>query len=190
MVLNGVDYALIAVFFISILGGLFRGGVKEIISLLTWIAAFFIASTFAKPLANACIGSGETPSLFPLSVSFIVLFFGTIIIGSLLGYFATRVVEGGGISIFNRLLGGMFGFARGYLINILIIFLVQLTAVAKQPYWTQSSLVNTFQPTVQWLGEKVQPGFESLKSRVGKTIEGMTSGGENSVVGVYQGRQD
>ena len=206
MAFNWVDYALLAVFFISILGGLFRGGVKEIMSLLTWIAAFIIASLFAKPLANAFAGSEGTQSvissaskgaldmsastqvsLFGLGVSFIVLFFGTIIIGALLGYLANRVVEAGGISIFNRFLGGIFGLVRGYLINLLIVFLVQLTAVAEQPYWTQSSLVRTFQPTVKWLGNKVQPGFESLKSRVGQTLEGIKSGTENSAVGVYQG---
>jgi membrane protein required for colicin V production len=195
MALNWVDYALLAVFFISIVGGLVRGGVREVISLCTWIAAFFIASTFAKPLANAFSAGNDAQSTlssvphisyFALGVSFAVLFFATIIVGTIFGYLATRVVEGGGISFFNRLLGGVFGFARGYLVNLLIVFLVQLTAFAERPIWTQSSLVHSFQPTVKWLGDKVQPGFESLKSRVGESIEGVSSGVENSVMGIYQ----
>ena len=205
MTFNWVDYLLLAVFFISVVGGLMRGGVREVMSLLTWIAAFIVASLFAKPVASYFAGSqsaqslissastgsfgmsaGSQVSLFALGVSFTVLFFATIIAGSLLGYFANRIVEGGGISIVNRVLGGTFGFVRGYLIDLLIIFIVQLTPFSQENYWIQSSIVAGFQPTVQWLGNKVQPGFESLKSRMGQTLEDMTSGAEGSIMGVYQ----
>lgn len=198
MVLNWVDYALLAVFFISILGGLVRGGVREIISLCTWIAAFIIAGLFAKPLAlafsssesvQATISSAATSpiaettanqvSMFALGISFLVLFLVTILVGSLIGYFANRIVEGAGISFFNRFLGAIFGFVRGYLFVLLIVFIVQLSPISQQTYWTNSSLVKSFQPAAEWLGNKVQPGIESLKSRVGQTLENITSGAQN-----------
>ena len=205
MAFNWVDYVFLAIFFISILGGLLRGGVREVISLLTWIAAFIVAGFFAKPLAKVFTNSEGTQhvmssassgvfggsaasqvTLFSLGASFVLLFIVTIIVGSLFGYFANRVVEGGGISFFNRLLGGIFGLGRGYLVNLFIIFMVQLSPLAEQNYWHESFFVQKFQPTVQWLGDKIQPGLESLKSRVGKTLEDMSSGTENAVMGVYQ----
>ncbi len=190
MAFNWVDYILLGIFFISILGGLMRGGVREVMSLITWIAAFIIAGKFTKPLASAFAGSEASVngdvSVFALGISFCALFFGTIIVGSLIGYFANRVVEGAGVSIFNRFLGGIFGFARGYLVNLLVVFIVQLTPTAQSKNWTDSVLANKFQPTAQWLGEKVQPGFESLKSKMGQTLEDITSGAQNSIMGVYQ----
>lgn len=202
MAFNWVDYVLLAILFVSILGGLLRGGVREILSLCTWIAAFIISGLFAKPLALAftssdgvqsTITSASTGSfggaaagqvsMFALGASFLVLFLATILVGSLIGYFANRIVEGGGISFFNRLLGGLFGLARGYLIDLLIVFIVQLSPISQQSYWTNSTLVKSFQPMAEWLGNKVQPGIDSLKSRVGQTLENITSGAQNSLGG-------
>ncbi|HSW69410.1 MAG TPA: CvpA family protein [Gammaproteobacteria bacterium] len=192
MALNWVDYVIVAVFLISILGGFVRGGVREILSLLAWIAAFVVAGLFAKPVASyfasshsatsaVSSASGGEVSSVAIGVSFAVLFFVTLIVGALIGYFANRMVEGGGVSVTNRLLGGIFGFGRGYLVNLLVIFIVQLTAVAEEDYWTKSSLVREFQPSVKWLNNKIEPGLESLKTRVGKTLESMTNGVENSL---------
>lgn len=201
MAFNWVDYLILAVFLISVLGGLVRGGVREVLSLITWVAAFIIAGLFAKPLAAAFAGSDSAQSalasassslssvsatsdhisLFALGVSFLALFLGTILAGTFIGYFANRVVEGAGISFFNRLLGGIFGLARGFLINLLIVFIVQLSPIAEQTYWTKSALVPSFQPMVGWLGNRVQPGFESLKSRMGQTLENITTGAENTL---------
>ncbi len=194
MVFNWVDYIFLAIFVISILGGFMRGGVREIMALFTWIAAFVIAGLFARPLASAfsssesvqstafssvSTGAVDHVSMLALGISFAALFFGTILIGFFLGYLANRVVEGVGISVFNRLLGGIFGLARGYLVNLFIVFIVQLSPLSQQSAWAKSSLVPSFEPTAQWLGEKIQPGFESLKSKMGKTIEDMTSQYQN-----------
>ncbi len=203
--LNWIDYSLLAVFFISVLGGLMRGGVREIISVVTWIAAFIIAGLFSHSLAayfssspevKSALSSASTStfgvsaasqvSMLALGLSFSILFFATIIIGSLFGYFANRAVEGGGVSIGNRFIGGIFGLGRGYLIVLLIIFLAQLTPFSQQTVWSESSLVKGFQPMVQWLENIVQPGFESLKSQMGQKLEDMTSGVQNSVMGAYQ----
>lgn len=190
MTFNWVDYTLLAIFFISTVSGLLRGAVREIIALITWVAAFIVAGLFSKPVAMAFMSSDSAatatanePSMMAVSVSFAVLFLLTMLVGAVIGHFANRVVEGGGVSIFNRFLGAVFGFARGYLINLLIVFVVQLSSFAEQPYWMESSLVKTFQPTVQWLGSKVQPDIESLKSKVGQTLDSVTTKVQNSMAG-------
>ncbi|HSW94206.1 MAG TPA: CvpA family protein [Gammaproteobacteria bacterium] len=196
MTFNWVDYTLLAIFFISTVSGLLRGGAREVISLVTWIAAFIVAGLFSRPVAlafastesaqstvtTAAATAGE-PSMLALGVSFSVLFLLTLLAGSLIGYFVNRVVEGDGISFFNRFFGAVFGLARGYLVNLLIVFIGQLSPMAEQPYWMESSLVKSFQPTVQWLGSKVQPDVESLKSKVGQTLEKITTGVQNSMAG-------
>lgn len=202
---NWVDYTIIAIFIISILSGLLRGGVKEIISLLTWIAAFFVGTLFSGPLAayfsnshtaqsaltSASSGSGmdvasSQASLFAVGASFCILFFGTILIGAVIGYIMNAAVESTGVSIVNRLAGGIFGLGRGYLINLVIIFLVQLTPMSEQSFWTESVLVRSYQPAVTWLGDRVQPGLESIKSRVGQSLENFGTGVQNQGMSYFQ----
>lgn len=187
--LNWVDIIILVIFLASVLAGLIRGFVKEIISLLTWIAAFVIAVMFASKLAawftsmpsvqsmiasasNSIGTSAETSvSYIALGISFLLLFVCTLIIGSIISTIISRAIESVGIGFINRLLGGVFGLARGFLIVVAGIFLVQLTSAAQQPWWAQSQFVNSFQPAVAWVGGMVSPGLASLKERVSNTMQ-------------------
>ena len=187
--LNWVDNIILAVFLVSILAGLMRGLVREMISLLTWAAAFVIAILFSTKVAasfsgNAgvqglvnqatqVVGASATKPLSMLSIgaSFVGLFVATLIIGSVVNYFVSQAVEGRGINFSNRLLGGVFGLARGFLLVLATIFLIQLTPLSDQAYWTGSQFVHSFQPTVKWINHLVAPGLESLKSKVSDTIK-------------------
>ncbi|MCD6039908.1 MAG: cvpA [Gammaproteobacteria bacterium] len=166
----------------------------EIISIISWVAAFFIACMFAPRLAAMFAGTSGTVqttisnmagkigvdangavSILTVGVCFVALFVGTLLIGTIVGYLMTSITAVPGISFFNRILGGVFGFAKGYIINLVIIFVVQMTPVAQEPVWAQSQFVQVYQPAVAWLGNVVQPGYESLKATVGQTLDNMKS---------------
>lgn len=200
---NWVDYIILGVFFFSILAGLMRGIVKEVLSILTWVAAFIIASLFAGRLAElfthsnsgqsiisgassaAGVNAEQSISIVSLGLSFVCLFLVTLIIGSLFTNVISRAVDSAGIGIANRLFGAIFGIFRGFLINLLIVFVVQLTSLDQAESWKQSKLVPMFQPSAAWVGNLVHPGLESLKSKVGQTLQGATQ----SVIGsIYQFR--
>lgn len=186
--INWVDYIIIGVFLFSVLAGLMRGVVKEVVSVLSWLAAFIFASIFSSRLAASFTGSESVQSAVgqagstigmdasqPVSIvatglSFIGIFIVVVMIGSMLGYIMTRTIEGGGISFVNRILGGVFGLARGFLVVLLMVFLVDMTSFAAEPWWNESRFVAQYKPLVQWLSEKVQPGLESVKARVGEKI--------------------
>lgn len=187
--LNWVDNIILMVFVISILAGLMRGLVREMIALLTWAAAFVVAVLFSSKVAasfsggqavqgmvNQATGSMGVNAAKPLSMlsigaSFVGLFVATVIVGSIINYFVSRAVEGQGISFSNRLLGGVFGLARGFLLVLFTVFLIQLTPLSDQPYWTSSQFVHSFQPTIKWMSDLVSPGLENLKSKVSDTIK-------------------
>lgn len=192
--LNWVDYIIIGIFSFSILAGLFRGLIREVIALITWISAFVVSGYFANDLAQKFTGgsgqqspfsssainsmgfnTAKSVSLISVSVSFVLLFILTLVIGSLINYFISRAVDAGGISIGNRLLGGVFGLLRGFLINLVIIFLVQLSPLSQQPIWTSSQFVTAFQPAVKWLENLVYPGIESLKNNLGPKIKNLNT---------------
>jgi membrane protein required for colicin V production len=187
--LNWVDNVILFVFFMSVVAGLMRGLVKEVISLLTWLAAFVVAVLFSSKLAGIFTSSHQVQSMIsgatssigintaqPVSVlslglSFVLLFVGTLIVGSIINSMTSKAVERTGISFSNRLLGSVFGLGRGFLIALVGIFVVQLSPIQQESYWSQSQFVTAFQPAVQWLGGIVQPGFDSLKSKVSDTLQ-------------------
>lgn len=165
--LNYIDYIIIAIFLLSILAGLVRGFIREVIALATWVAAFVVASMYATPLAGALTHTSENAaqslSLVSVAVSFICIFIVILLIGMLVSYILSSLVEMGGISFFNRLLGAIFGFARGFFVVLLLVFLVQLTSFAKSDQWVGSRLLNAFQPAVKWVQDTISPNFDNLR---------------------------
>lgn len=195
--MNFLDIIILLIFFFSIIAGFARGFISEMISLATWILAVIIASMFASPLAeyftsspsvqstvsqasNAIgVNAAQPVSYFALGISFALLFFGTIIVGSIVSYVMNLMVQSGILGLGNRLLGAIFGLCRGFIINLVLIFLLQLTPIAAQAWWQQSQLVGQFQPAVAWLGNIVSPGIASLKDRLGGTMQDVNSSLQN-----------
>jgi membrane protein required for colicin V production len=184
--MNWVDYIILAIFVLSVIAGFGRGLVKEIVSIVTLIAAFVIATLFSSQLATAFTSSssvqnavGQTSSTpvtyAALGVSFALLFLATVIVGCFIGFLLNLIFKAGILGIGNRILGALFGLVRGFLINLVIIFVIQLTAFSTQPWWKQSQLVPYFEPTVERLGAIVSPTLSGLKEELSKTMENVNS---------------
>jgi membrane protein required for colicin V production len=190
---NWVDYIFLIIFFISLLMGLSRGLIKEVLSLLTWIVSIIVASMFTHRLATWFTGtpqvqsainntsntlgmnSAQPISMVSLAASFIILFIGSMIVCSIIASILSQVGNMPGISILNRLAGTVFGVARGFLINIIVVFLVELSPLSQEPSWTQSQLLPLFKPGAAIVTNLVQPGLQQLKSKVSNTIQNVGS---------------
>lgn len=193
--LNWVDYVILAIFLISILAGFSRGLAKELISLITLVVAVVVASMFATTLAaswmsspsvqnavgdasnSIAVNSGavsQTVSYAAVGLSFAVIFAGTILAGAILGFFINLALNSGVLGIGNRLLGAFFGLGRGFLLNLVLIFVLQLTAVGKQPWWLESVCVQQYQPCVAWLGAVVSPHLEMLREKAVETVQNVS----------------
>lgn len=180
---NGIDYFILVIFGLSMFVGFTRGFLKEAISLASWVIAAIVASTYASPLAAMFTGAstqaaqsafgssamGATAvqglSVLSLVISFIVLFLGVLLIGSMIGYMFSTVATGSGFGLLNRLMGVVFGGLRGYVVAVVIIFVLQLTPLGMQQAWAQSQLVQALQPSVQWFGNLASPQIQSLEMK-------------------------
>lgn len=197
--LTWVDYVILAIFFFFALMGFWRGFVREIVSLITLIAAFVIAIMFSNALAAFFTSSAsvqgavtqasgtmgmsaeQSVSYLAIGISFAVLFVGTVIIGSIIGFFLNMVFQAGILGVGNRLLGGIFGLGKGFIINVVLIFVIQLTPYSTQPAWAQSRLVQGFQPAIVWLGDIVSPALSDLKEKFDQTFQKVGSSIQESV---------
>ena len=181
---NWVDYVFIAIFVVSILGGFVRGLLREVLGLVVLVAAFIVAMMFSNALAvyftstasvqqavtTAGASADQPASYLAVGISFGVLFLGTVIVGAIINFFINLVMKATVLGIGNRLLGGLFGFFRAILINLVIVFVIQLTSMGDSDAWQQSQLVTLFQPTAAWLSNIVAPTYEDLKAKFSKTM--------------------
>ena len=141
---------------------LVRGFVREAMSLLAWVAAFIVATTFRDPLAQMLTTSIESASVRYLS-AYGMLFVATLVAGALLNSLLVQLVEVTGLSWLDRILGMGFGLARGVLVVMLICYVFQyLVPVEEEALWRGSVLI----PHVLVMQEWVEVVFSDLLTQV------------------------
>ncbi|MGV8842761.1 MAG: CvpA family protein [Pseudomonas sp.] len=149
MVFTWVDWAIVAIIAISAVISLKRGFVKEALSLLTWIIAGVVAWMFGGALAEHLSDYIDTPSARVIAAC-ALLFVATLLVGALINFLISELVRVTGLSGTDRLLGMVFGAARGGLLVVLLVGLVSLAPVQQDPWWKQSSLLPQFLMVADW----------------------------------------
>jgi membrane protein required for colicin V production len=145
-----VDFFIVALVIISALISLMRGFVKEALSLATWIMAFWVSLTFVDALDALLANRIETPSVRML-VAFFSLFIVTLIIGAMINHFVGLAVKKTGLGGTDRMIGVLFGVARGVLVVAALVLLGILTEVNQDPWWENSTFIPVLEPVAYWL---------------------------------------
>jgi membrane protein required for colicin V production len=141
------DYAVLGVIGLSLLWGVFRGFVREVISLAGWIAAAVVASTFATPAAE-WLPSGVSSPVARVAIAFVILFLAVVLAGALLGWLIASLVKAAGLGLADRVLGAIFGFVRGLLLVLVVVMLAGLTALPREVFWRESALTGPLETAV------------------------------------------
>ena len=157
---NALDWAIIAVVSLSILLSLWRGFVREAVSLAGWIAAFVIANMFVVQMEVVL-----TPWIDNVTgryvAAFAILFIATLVMANVLGALGSQVVRVTGLSLLDRLLGTAFGFARGIIIVLVVVYLLRQMAPPQNLAWLDQSQL---MPHVDMLGQWMEVLFSRYKS--------------------------
>jgi membrane protein required for colicin V production len=152
--MNGTDWVILAILGLSILIGLWRGLVAELLSLVIWIAAFWVAAAFGPAVAAQLEHVISVP-IARIGLGYALCFIAVLIIGALVRFATRRLIWSTGLSGIDRLFGMLFGFVRGVLLVTLLVFLVGLTLFTREPWWQQSVLLPQFQGLAAWLGQNI-----------------------------------
>ncbi|MGF1616014.1 MAG: CvpA family protein [Gammaproteobacteria bacterium] len=161
--MNWVDYTILGIIGLSALVSTLRGFFKEAFSLLGWVLAFWVALTYTSPLAAHLSGLISIPSV-RLGAAFFVLFVVTLLVVTLVNFLIGQLIEKTGITATDRLLGVVFGVARGVIIVAVIVLLAGLTTLPQEPWWRESSLIAHFQVIAMELRKLLPPGIASYFS--------------------------
>lgn len=149
------DYLVIFVMVTSVIIGMLRGLVKEVLSLAGWVVAFVVANAYAAALA-VMLPEVVPGAVLRLILAFIALFIGVRILMGLLAMALGALLDAGGLSLFDRALGAVFGVGRGLVIVLTAVILCGMTSLPQQDFWkdalfspfaeTGARIVKTFLP--------------------------------------------
>lgn len=120
------DTVVLVVLACSVFYSIFRGLVKEIFSLLAYVTGFFTANLYQHDLAVYVVKvlTNQTGARL---VSFILIFLGTVILVTFIGKAVSGLLSSaGGLSLFNRVMGGIVGLAKGVAIVVAVMAPLEL----------------------------------------------------------------
>lgn len=137
--MNWLDVAWLAVLGLSLLLGLWRGFIREVFSLAGWIAALGAAALFA-PDAAAVLPTAVASPVVRNVIAFLVIFIVVLLACAFAGILLSKAFRAAGLGLPDRVLGGVFGFARGALILVVFVLAAAFTSLPKEPIWRESAL--------------------------------------------------
>jgi membrane protein required for colicin V production len=156
---NLVDYSILALIGVSVIAGVFRGLVREALSLSVWILAVWLATVFS-PKFESYFSSMISSSSIRLAVAFLLIALAVLILGSIINMIIGMLISKSGLGFIDKFLGFVFGFARGVLIVALIFLVINIVELPNNTVFNQSKLAPQFKPLVTWLAQYV-PDFSS-----------------------------
>lgn len=146
--MNEVDVAILFVVGLSSLFGIWRGLVKEVLSLLTWVAALVIARIYSEAFSSFLVNMIDSENVRYVT-AFAILFIVIMMLGTLATHLMSKLLTITGLKLLDRLLGGLFGVLRG-LIIVLVIMFVSNVFVSETERWQQSILVPYGMDMIDW----------------------------------------
>ncbi len=157
--MNGADIAIVAVIALSIIVGLWRGFVRELMAIAVWFAALWLAWSGAAPGAGLLASWVEAPSLRVI-IAFGAIFSLVLAIGALATWLIGKVVHKTGLDGTDRLIGMLFGLARGVVLVVIAVLVARLTPFTADRWWRESRLLPGFEQAAAraagWLPESLR----------------------------------
>lgn len=145
-----IDVVILALIALSAILSLFRGFVREAVALATWLVALWVAMAFYEDLATILSQWIPAPSAQKIT-AFAVLFICVLLLGAIVNYLASKLVDKTGLTGTDKLLGIVFGVARGGVIVAILVLLAGLTPLPEDPWWQDSQFLGYFEELAMWM---------------------------------------
>lgn len=156
--LGTLDYVLIGIVAVSALVGLLRGLFREAMSLVVWAAALWAAAHYGEWLAPRLGGVVGNEAL-RLWAARLGLLLAVLLAGGVLTWLVAMALHATGLGATDRVVGLIFGLARGVLLTGLVVLGLGLAGFTDEPWWRQSKLLPYAAPVAETLREAAEQGL-------------------------------
>ncbi len=129
------DWLLIAILVVSVVLGLWRGAVYEVLSLLGWPIAFLLSKTVAPALVNYLPVSNETGRS---ALAYGLVFIAAMLLWAMLVWLFSKLISAAGLGWLDGLLGGVFGVLRAALVMLSLVWGAGMTDLPTHTFWQQA----------------------------------------------------
>ncbi len=144
-----IDIVIIAFFVISILVGIYRGFVKETLSVGSWALAAFIAFQYGEQ-ASVYIKPYVNKEPLDLAIAYVAVFLVSLILLSIISHIISQIFDSSGMKGIDRSIGSIFGALRAAAIVVVLILVGRFMAMDNQQWWLDSGFIPYFEPLVEW----------------------------------------
>ena len=141
------DFAVLAVIGCSVLLGLWRGVASELLALAAWVAAFFAARQFGRE-AGGLFARWLDDGALSVPAGFAAVFLAVLVIFALGRYIVSLLLRAVGLGLLDRLLGGIFGVARGLVVVLAVVLVGGMTSLPKASWWREAMLAPPLETAV------------------------------------------
>jgi membrane protein required for colicin V production len=145
-----LDWIAVTLIVVSMLFGLMRGLVFEVISLAGWVAAFIAAQWLASDVA-AWLPFGEPQATWRYPLAFVLVFVGVAFGVGLIAALTRKLITVVGLRPVDRILGAAFGAARGAVALLVLAVIVHLLVLSDSAWWRDSLSAGVLDAALQGL---------------------------------------
>ncbi len=160
--ISAVDWILLAVLGLSMLLGMWRGIVQEVLSLAGWVAAFYVSQMYA-PMAGTWLPMEGSSQMLRYAAGFVVVFIAVLVATALVSWTIKKLLSAVGLGLLDRFLGSVFGLMRGVVILFAVTVFVGMTPMRETEGWKQAQ-------GARWLQEFLHVLKPVLPADFGKYI--------------------
>ena len=135
--MTGFDFVVLGVLGVSVVLGLIRGLLKEVLSLAAYAFAF-VAAIWWGPRVADWLASWITQSFLRMTLAYVGVFIAVLLSIGMVNMALSALIDKTGLTPADHGLGAVFGLARGILFVLLFVTLAGFTPLPEEPWWKQA----------------------------------------------------
>lgn len=160
--LSPLDWALLGGLGLSMLMGLWRGLVFEVMALLGWVAAWWAAQAFG-PAVGEAVPWKTSSAWFRAGSGYAIVFLAVWLTCAVAARLSRRLLSLSGLGGLDRLAGALFGAARGLVMLLALTALLMWTPLVRSEDWRGSVVAQQLEAWVATLRPYL-PSWPGLRS--------------------------
>lgn len=164
-----IDAIIIGIIVFSLLVSLWRGFIREVLSLTSWVVAFFVASKFYPHLSALLVNVDliylQKSEFLRNSAAAAILFISVLILGGIINALLSQLADKTGLTGTDRVLGAAFGILRGiFIVAAILFFIHRFTNFEQSELFKESQLIPHFDFIVNWFFEQLKANSDLIKT--------------------------